>query len=699
MKKTVLIIISLFISFIGYSQTFNASDNNNNTLQFNITSSASVEVKDYISGGTDIDIPATISNNGTTYNVTGIAPVAFLNNGITSIIIPDSVTSIGAGAFQNNMLTSAIIPSNVTSLGINAFSNNQLTSISIVGNITSIGNYTFHGNQLSSITIPDSVTSIGSFAFLNNQLTSVTIPSNVTSIGDFAFQGNPLTCVVSEATTPPTITTSTSSGYDTFVSNGDRSNIDLSVPTGTASTYIASGWTSFNSVSEGLTNTFVADHITYAINSNPNNEVTITDYNTAGGTVVNIPATVSNACTLYSVTYISVNAFNNKGLTSVTIPNSIIGILPSAFGNNALTSITIPTSVTSIGASAFSNNQLATVSIPSSITTISSSLFSSNQLTNVNIPDTVTSIDQNAFASNLLQNVTIGNSVTTIGNQAFMNNALPSVVIPNNVTSIGVNCFANNQLTSATISSNITNIPNLAFRNNLLTSVTIPNNVTSIGANAFSYNQLTSIIIPNNVTSIGNSAFSNNQLTNLVIGNSVSSIGISAFGNNNLTAVVFPSSVTNIGILAFGFNPSLTSVTAHGMTPPTISTGGSQDTFGNYVLRSNMDLHIPPGTTNAYVTDAGALWTGFNSVTEDATLSVEDIDLTKNVFLITTTNTLKIVAPNNARLKNYTLYNVSGIAVASDSKNEITTSSLANGVYVLKLNFHEGTAIKKVIIN
>jgi hypothetical protein len=53
------------------------------------------------------------------------------------------------------------------------------------------------------------------------------------------------------------------------------------------------------------------------------------------------------------VTSIGESAFNNKELTSVTIPDGITSIGNSAFASNQLTSVTIPDGVTSIGDSAF----------------------------------------------------------------------------------------------------------------------------------------------------------------------------------------------------------------------------------------------------------------------------------------------------------------------------------------------------------
>ncbi len=338
MNKQLLTLIALCISFIGFSQTFTALDNNNNTLEFNVTSSTTVEVKDYISGGTDVDIPTTISHNATTYDVTGIGNVALLGNGLTSVVIPNSITSIGVGALQNNALTSVTIPNSITSISNNAFAINQLTSVTIPNNVISIGNNAFlNNNQLASVSLPEGLNSIGNDAFLNCQLNDVIIPSTVTSIGMRAFMSSFLATITSLATTPPAITTTPGNGgQDTFAA--DRSGIDLTVPVGTTNDYLANGWTGFNSITESggaqVGDTFVDNFITYEITSLSPNEVEAIDYDMAGGSVVSIPANVSYSNEVFSVTSVGNLAFSQNQLVSVTIPNTVTDIGFISFGNN-----------------------------------------------------------------------------------------------------------------------------------------------------------------------------------------------------------------------------------------------------------------------------------------------------------------------------------------------------------------------------
>lgn len=617
MKKQLLILITLCITTIGYSQTFLDA----NFIEYTvIPSTNTVEVTDYDfpNGGVAVNIPATVVYNSTTYTVTEIGDEAFLAYGssekITSVVIPNGVTFIGYRAFQGNLLTSVTIPDSVTQLSNLSFGENPLLASVILSNsLTEVPLHSFVSCALTSITIPSGVTSIGNLAFANNQLTSVTIPSAVSSIGIQGFKGNPLTCVITENIIPPTIVTPTgpNTSTDTFSSRG---NIHLTIPAGTLGDYATNTgalWTGFNSVAEGLSGTFVVDNITYYVTSVPNSEVKTLDYNTAGGTVVNIPASVTRNCTDYSVTAIGNNAFNGNNLTSVTIPDSVINIGQGAFNINNITNLVLGNNVETIGNWSFRFNNLATLTIPDSVTSIASYAFGNNDMTNL----------------------VIGNSVETIGIYAFVDNDIASL--------------------------------------------NIPDSVLTIGDYAFAYND---------------------GMTNLVIGNSVTTIGEFAFEMNTsaqLTSVTIPSSVTTIGDYAFNI-ASLTDVTSLATTPPTISTG-TNDTFGSTANRNAINLHIPAGTMGAYVTNAGALWTDFMLVTEDA-LSVTDFEIENTVKIITTPNALKVVTSNGVNLQNYTIYNISGAKVNSGTQSEIATTNFSKGIYILKLDFNNGTMVTKVIV-
>jgi hypothetical protein len=92
------------------------------------------------------------------------------------------------------------------------------------------------------------------------------------------------------------------------------------------------------------------------------NGVAITGYTGSDKDIV-IPATIDGK----KVTHILEKAFQEKGLTGVTIPDSVTEIGDMAFLGNILTSITIPDSVKVIRGEAFCYNKLTSVTIGANV--------------------------------------------------------------------------------------------------------------------------------------------------------------------------------------------------------------------------------------------------------------------------------------------------------------------------------------------
>ena len=541
--------------------------------------------------------------------LTNIGPSAFANcKRLTSITIPDSVTSIGDYAFNGCIgLTSIEVPNSVTTIPAYAFNGcTGLTSLEVPDSVTSIGDYAFsHCSRLTSVTIPGSVTSIGERAFVGcTGLTSITvsennsayssvdgilydknktkfvhvpeaikgatIPDSVTSIGEGAFKG----CSSLESITIPFV------GAKAVVTSNDTYQYPFGYIFGTSSYAggVATEQDYYGNSTSSTTST------TYYIPSSLKS-VTVT-----GGNI------------LYG-------AFSGcKGLTSITIPNSVTSIGRDAFyGCTGLTNITLPEYVTSIGRSAFSHcSRLTSVTIPNTVTSIGRSAFyNCTGLTSITIPDRVKSIGENAFngCSSLESMVipfvgakagvtsrdiyqypfgyifgTLGYAGGVATTQYYYGSSTSSTTsttyyIPSSLKSVTVtggnilrgafyNCSG---LTSVTIGNNVTSIGRSAFCGcSGLTSVTIPDSVKSIGDYAFcECSGLTSVTIPDSVTGIGESAFYNCKgLTSVTIGNSVKSIGNESFrGCSKLTSITIPDSVTSLGERAFYECSGLTSVT------------------------------------------------------------------------------------------------------------------------------------------
>ena len=365
-----------------------------------ISNGSAVRITGYVGKNTVVRIPPRIRN----LPVTEIGERAFREKGLTSVTIPSGVILIGDLAFLSNRLVGVTIPNTVTSIKPAAFANNSLTSVVISNSVREISAEAFGANNISEITIGANVrigedafgngfeefysangriaktykrnggywcdfyengfaaiatnngrsaqivgysgtntnfqipsqinnlpvTAIGESAFARKRLTGVVIPNSVTSIGANAFYGNGLATI----TIGPNITLG-DLAFGNFT--------DLYTATGRkAGTY------TFNK-DNNYWYEFIENNYAGVISSN--RSVIITAYSGTGG-ALQIPSQLRNM----PVTRIWDFVFQNKGITSATIPNSIISIGESAFTRNSLSSVIILSSQITIHGTAFDHN-------------------------------------------------------------------------------------------------------------------------------------------------------------------------------------------------------------------------------------------------------------------------------------------------------------------------------------------------------
>ncbi|MEE0947855.1 MAG: leucine-rich repeat protein, partial [Bacteroidales bacterium] len=547
--------------------------------------------------------PYTINNVIIGENVEKI-PNNFLNHSkITNVTIPNSVDTIEYWAFGNcSLLTDVTLGSDLVSLGYNAFGedSNLIRLNYNATNCTSFNQNAFaNAKRISIINIGNNVETIPAyFAYDLDSLTYVTIPANVTSLGDYAFYDcDRLASVTCNAQTAPAL------GSSAFYSNYSSNTLSIPFCNVNQESYTSSAWNDrFYYIQSSH------DGLVYSVISGTNNlkVIGVTDRSI---TEIVIPATVECNGTIYNVTRIGENAFNNCiSLTSVTIPNSVTYIDNYVFRNCiSLAEVTIPEGI-NFSYRAFWESNIPSRMIIDSVTYGVTSSYINNEgercsgAVTFHVGDStyapvagVLRCDVNKSGHvDILSSIEFaGNTypITYIGHSAFSGcSGLTSITIPNSVTSIEGSAFYEAGISATIIIDNVTykvspvSIPESYY-------ATLTDNSSRISGHglitfhigdstyapteAFVYdceqsrsghlNIPSSIEFAGNtypVTSIGGYNYANyfyyeafkncSSLTSITIPNSVTYIGSEAFKNcSGLTSVTLPENITYIGYDAF----------------------------------------------------------------------------------------------------------------------------------------------------
>ncbi len=151
--------------------------------------------------------------------------------------------------------------------------------------------------------------------------------------------------------------------------------------------------------------------------------------------VITIPTQIQGV----TIKGIGLNAFKNKGLTSITIEADLESIGDYAFANNQLTTLKLSKTINSIGKNAFENNQITSLEFTTPATTDTVvGLEDQNGL-----PKELQTIGDAAFRGNQISSLVLPESVISLGKQSFENNAIESIIFGNKVKTIEENAFKN----------------------------------------------------------------------------------------------------------------------------------------------------------------------------------------------------------------------------------------------------------------
>ncbi len=426
--------------------------------------------------------------------------------------------------------------------------------------ITSIGGYAFEGcNTIASVSIPDGVQSMGECAFAScTGLKTVTIGDGVQNLASSAFDG----C---------------NSLKSIFIEEGNA-------------IYLSKDGIVYNKTDKSI----------YFIPEALEGEVAILD----------------------GCVKINKSAFSGKGLTAITIPDSMQSIGERAFEKctnlqtlnwNAINcAIEKDQGYPIFDYNNISLNNISTINIGANVQSIGADIFyGCVNITKVNVTSLKTwcEIEFGNRDANPLS-AAQGNA------KLYLNDALVTEVNDlDGVAKISAYAFyCCSDITSVTIPGSAQSIDEYAFCGCAgLSEITIPISVQSIGNSAFyDCTGLQSLTIGDGVQSIGYYAFRNcTGLKTVTIGDGVQSIGHDAFSYcTGITSVTIPDSVQSIGGGAFQFCRGITEVNylgnfkgwceiefGGGSANPLSVTDGKAELYCNEDLVDLTNLTIPAGTT------------------------------------------------------------------------------------------------------
>ncbi len=277
------------------------------------------------------------------------------------------------------------------------------------------------------------------------------------------------------------------------------------------------------------------------------------------------------------------NSYGYETISDVEIPSNIDGVRVvtigyQAFYNKNITSVTIPETVRNLEAFAFARNKTLThIEIPKSVISVADQVVNGCSLPDDEAFIYARNPDGSEDKTNIVsygganKSPVIPEGVTTISYRAFYQCSLLSVTIPNTVTTIAAGAFGTNQLTNLDIPDSVTSLSGNAFNDNMLadedafiyarnpgggedrtaiigyggankTDVIVPEGVQVIGSSAFGDCKISKITLPIGLKIISGMAFWGNNLTELEIPDTVTSIGNGAINRNNFpeeTAYLF----------------------------------------------------------------------------------------------------------------------------------------------------------------
>ena len=167
-----------------------------NSCRYKVLTDSTVAFKGVDAGVTDVTVPAFVTNDGISYQVTEVADSAFFGNtDIRNVVVSEGVTRMGVRMFYNDTnLKSVSLPRSVTAIGRNLFYGcTSLESVDFLSRISDLPVSCFYEcRSLREITLPNTIGSLGDYAFYGcTSLEMVYMADNVAVIPSDCFYDLP----------------------------------------------------------------------------------------------------------------------------------------------------------------------------------------------------------------------------------------------------------------------------------------------------------------------------------------------------------------------------------------------------------------------------------------------------------------------------------------------------------------------------
>jgi len=639
-------------SFVSNGLNYKILNEGNKTVEVSLNQSAVG----------DLRIPGTVEFASEKYQVAGIGNNAFSNAKLTSITFPDTIIDIGMEAFASVSLQKPIssLPGSLESIGASAFDSPKITfaNFKLPSKLKEIGSYAFlrcqieektvqipakvslvgceafgavkmievdkanesykseggvllskngdtliaypKENPATSFIIPDGVKTIGRNAFDNcKNLDTITIPKSVEDIQACVFRNISLKQLIVKVTVPPTLHPSAWTDFDATES------FFVQVPEGHVEDYKdADGWKQFaKRIYDKIPEMLLEGNINYKVDINNKNAVVV-DGTQASGDITIVKELSSYGFT-FKVVGIGTKAFwNNKAVTSLSLPDTITEIQEQAFEGATMSRIVVDSKNKSYCAD---NNALFDIKktklyyyfsgkplcseykVPEGVKEISSSAFQEAKITHLHLPSTLTT-----FGSTPFGNMEHGNSEIKV--VSIDATKAPKVMESDAFTYMNFDCVFVVPKGYKTEYQGKDGWKQVAAR--IFEPAFEANNI-NYEIESFVDKTVQVVKSPQAQGDI----VINDQVEYCGLSFKVDTIGAEAFGDNkNLVSVVLPETITFIGDKAFKVPSSSKwkEIRINAMDPPQLG----KDVFAG-ILSSSAIVMVPKGRVGSYKVSNG----------------------------------------------------------------------------------------------